>query len=89
VAGELLFRAPQGMCYVPEHLAGALPIFILSMLLISKGFAPDSIFDRDRRLRRKQPHSLTQSADRALYAKLATALFLKPYGKLLIPRLGT
>ena len=28
-------------------------------------------------MRRKQPHSLTKSADRALYAKLATALFLK------------
>src|SRR5437660_3369318 len=28
-------------------------------------------------LRRKQPHSLTRNADRALYAKLATALFLR------------
>jgi hypothetical protein len=28
-------------------------------------------------LRRKQPHSLTQGADRALYAKLATASFLR------------
>src|ERR1700757_4070489 len=80
------FFGPHRACdIVPKHLAGAPPIFILSMLLISKGFAPDSIFDRDRRLRRKQPHSLTQSADRPLYEKLAPALFLR----LLIPRLGT
>jgi hypothetical protein len=44
------------------------------MLLISQSAR---VLANHRRLRRKQPHSLTQSADRALYAKLATALFLK------------
>lgn len=49
VAGELLFRSTTGECnIILEHLAGAPLMFILSMSLISKGFEPDCIFDRDK-----------------------------------------
>ena len=44
---RVVISGNQGTDIVLEHRAGAPTIFILSMLLISKGFAPDSIFDTD------------------------------------------
>ena len=49
VPGELLFRVTTGHVTLlpPKRPADAAPMFILSMSLISKAFAPDSIFGRD------------------------------------------
>jgi hypothetical protein len=44
---RIVISGNQGTDIVLEHPAGAPAIFILSMLLISKGFAPHSIFDTD------------------------------------------
>jgi hypothetical protein len=50
--GELLFRVTTGHVALlrpkrPNARLNAHPMFILSMPLISKAFAPDSIFGRD------------------------------------------
>jgi hypothetical protein len=49
VPGELLFRVTTGHITLlrAKRSADAPPMFILSMSLISKAFAPDSIFGRD------------------------------------------
>ena len=39
-------------------------------------------------MRRKQPHSLTKSADCALYAKLATVSFLRTLGQVVDSTVG-
>jgi hypothetical protein len=47
VAGEVFLALPFRTLLRPGWCA---PMFILSMSLISKGFVPDSIFDRDKQV---------------------------------------